>query len=109
MEFWGFSRFIRRSQRVTSINVKIHTIITTERAVIDFCFLDIRKRINRTAIRLNHPPMDFVRMRAVVIKSKGMRSCKCIARKNIIIKYPAKIFGEGNVPMARFESRMSRA
>jgi hypothetical protein len=86
---------------------------------------DKSNRINNAAIRLSQAPKDLVRRRAremgirgaarnetlkdkfLLLWNPAFRLCK--ARKKIIIKYPPNIFGEGKVPMARLDIRMSLA
>ncbi len=66
-------------------------------------------------VRLNHVPRDLVRIRAIAIRiaqaSEGnLRSwAKVKDRKKAIIKYPPRIFGDGNVPIARLSTRISLA
>ncbi|MFC1623917.1 hypothetical protein ACFL28_01170 [Candidatus Omnitrophota bacterium] len=76
----------------------------------------MNKKIN-AKIKLSHAPMDFVRIRAAIIKKDDKIHFRSMAlffikdreRKKTIIRYPPRIFGEGNVPIARFEIKISLA
>jgi len=109
--------------KVMTIAIRIKVVIG-----IIFCFLrDLYERMTNMVnakVRLNHAPIDFVKIRAIAIKSdaayqnKGRSPffkkwapslIKCNEKKNIIIKYPPKTVGEGNVPIVRFAINISFA
>lgn len=122
MEFCGFPRSIKRSQRVIRIKTMIMHIRMTDENTTDFRFLiDLYEMINnmiKPEIRLNHAPMDLVSMSATEISAGGISfrpsfwpwpEAVCRERKKAIIRYPPRILGEGNVPMARFAINTSLA